>query len=97
MVPENHTHCRLDGTSQRILRENPRRNGLILQNNGVNVVYLTFGRAAVADNTSFKIAPEGVWVMDVYVPCGEASLIGTAGDMVSILESNIYDYDRYGR
>lgn len=94
MIRETHSHCRLDGTSQRILRENPHRDGLIMQNNGANDVYLTFGRPAVADNTSFKIAPGAVWVMDIYVPSSEASLIGTAGDIVSILESNDYEYHR---
>ncbi len=91
MAQEIHFHCLLTAASQKVLRENPRRDGLILQNNGANAAFMTFGRNAVADNTSFKLDPGAVWVMDYFVPCGELHLIGTADDVVNILESNYYD------
>ena len=91
MAQEIHFHCLLAAASQKVLRENPRRDGLIMQNNGLNAAYIVFGRPALADNTSFKLDPGATWVLDYFVPCGEMHLIGTAGDVVSILESNYYD------
>lgn len=87
-IRESHSSHVTQGDSVQVLRANPRRNGLLLQNNGANVFYIAFGRRAVADNSCFKLASGAFLLLDKFCPRSDLNLIGTAGDSMVILESN---------
>lgn len=88
MIQENHSYHVMTGGNMSVLRRNLSRRNLSLQNNGVNPIYITFGRPAESNLTSFKLAA-GAWVgagvlnapkLDIYA-------IGTAGDVLVVFEA----------
>lgn len=86
-IRENHSHVVLGAQSVEVLRQNLNRKGIILQNNGANVVYVTFGRPSEANSSSFKIDPASFWVMAEFCPRSSMHVIGTSGEWVSVLEA----------
>lgn len=86
-IRENHSHIVLGAVSVEALRMNPSRKGIIMQNNGANTVYVTFGRPSEANSSSFKIDPAAFWVMAEFCPRSSMHVIGTSGGYVSIIEA----------
>lgn len=64
-------------TSSAVLNSNPRRNYLLIQNNGANDVFINFGNKAEINN--IKIAATGNYEPNI-IPIDSINLINSAGN-----------------
>lgn len=76
-----HDGALADALAHDAIPANPDRSGYFFQNRGNADMYVNDQAAAVADGTSFKVAPGGTWPPAGYpVTTGAISVIGTQGD-----------------